>query len=128
MSTHTMNDHDASLTQVVSGIVEDAQNLLKQELKLFVSDQNQKLVKAREAAVMLGAGLVALHIGAILLALMLVHLLIRMAPDHSQWVYYGIVGAIVVVLGAIPIFVGIARLQRINPVPSQIDATAREEI
>jgi len=123
-----MNDHDASLTNVVSGIVEDAQNLLKQELKLFVSEQNQKLVKAKEAAVMLGAGLVALHIGAILLALMFVHLLVQLAPDHSTWVYYGIVGAIVVVLGAIPIFIGVARLQRINPVPSQIDSSVKGDI
>jgi len=128
MSTDTMNDHDASLTHVVSGIVEDVQNLLKQELNLFVSEQSQKLVKAREAAVMLSAGLIALHIGAIILALMFVHLLILLVPGHSTWIYYAIVGAMTVVLGAIPIFIGIARLQRINPVPSQIESTVRGEI
>jgi hypothetical protein len=85
----------------VSGVVEDAQSLLKQQLTLFSAELRRDLAKAKEAAGEMVLGAVVALIGALVLALAAAKLLFWLFPEHlSEWGCYAIVGAVFVAAGA----------------------------
>ncbi|MBC7815655.1 MAG: phage holin family protein [Planctomycetaceae bacterium] len=117
---------NSTVTELVSGIVTDAQDLAAQQIALFRSEIRRDVRTAKEAAVNLGIGFVAMQIGGALLCLMLVHALVVVVPSLPLWVSYGIVGAVVVGAGAIPIVMGINKLKNLNPLPDEATQTLKE--
>lgn len=92
---------ETSVASLVSGIIQDAQGLLKQQLTLFSSELRRDVTRAKEAAVALMAGAVVSLIGGITLAVTLAELLFWLFPDYlPKWVCYGIVAAVFVAIGA----------------------------
>jgi uncharacterized membrane protein YqjE len=92
---------EPSVASLVSGIVQDAQDLLKQQLNLFSSELRQDVAKAKEAALELLLGGVVCLIGALVLALTAAKLLFWLFPQYlSEWGCYGIVGVVFVATGA----------------------------
>jgi multisubunit Na+/H+ antiporter MnhB subunit len=92
---------EASVASLVGGIVQDAQDLLKQQLNLFSSELRQDVSNAKDAAIALLAGSVVCLIGALLLALTAAKLLFWLFPQYlAEWGCYGIVGVVFVAIGA----------------------------
>jgi uncharacterized membrane protein YqjE len=92
---------EPSVASLVSGIVQDAQDLIKQQLNLFSSELRQDVTKAKEAAfeLLLGGGVCL--IGALILALTAAKLLFWLFPQYlAEWGCYGIVGVVFVAIGA----------------------------
>lgn len=124
MPTNLQTSPEPGLGELVSGIVQDAQDLIGQQLALFKQEMRQDLKRAREGTILLGIGAGALLVGSILLSLMLVHLLQWLAPTWPSWICYGIIGGLLAGVGALLALQGRDKLGKIVPEQS---AKALEE-
>jgi len=71
----TTTGTSGSVTPLVAGIIDDLQELIKQNLTLFKVEVREDLKKTKEAAAALGMGVGLAVVGALHLTLMLVFLL-----------------------------------------------------
>lgn len=124
MAANLQTGPESGMGELVSGIVQDAQELIGQQLTLFKQEMRQDLKKAREGAGLLAVGAGALLIGSFLLALMLVELLHWLLPDTPHWICYAIVGGVITGVGTFMAFRGRDKLGQIAPEQS---AKALEE-
>ncbi|HEY0984381.1 MULTISPECIES: phage holin family protein [unclassified Schlesneria] len=118
---------EPSVTELVSGIVSDLQNLGIQHLALFRNEIKQDLKTATTGASFLGAGFAVLQVGLILVCLMLVHLLSTQVPTLSLWMCYGIVGAFIVVLGAIAVGIGVNQMKSVEALTPKTAQAMKED-
>lgn len=113
MPANLQTDSGPSMTELVGGIIHDAQTLLSQQLTLFKQEMKEDLQKARESVAFLALAAGLLFLGALLLCLMLVHLLA--VAGLPLWGGFGIVGAVLVVLGGGLALLGREQLCSVNP-------------
>jgi len=124
MATNLQTDPGQGMGGLVSGIVQDAQELISQQLALFKQEMRQDLKKAREGAALMAIAAGTLLIGSLLLGLMLVHLLAWLVPALPLWICYAIIGGLLTLTGIFLAFQGGDKLE--NMVPEQT-AKALEE-
>jgi len=128
MSTEVKTDHDPSVTTLVSGIISDAQDLLKQQFELLKHEVKEDIRKTRDAGMILGLGIGVGFVGATLLAFMLAHLLAWAEPAMPLWACYGICGAILFAVGAGICYAGAMKLKTINPLPNESAQILKENV
>jgi len=128
MATQVQSDTDVSLTSLVSGIVSDAQDLMKQQLALFQAEVKEDMRKTSEAAASLGAGLAVTLVGSILLCFTLVYLLSWAFPQAPVWVWYAVVGGVVTGLGLGLIRVAWVKFHSFNPLPDKTAQALKENL
>jgi len=129
MANNLQTSSEPSLTSLVSGIIGDFQELIKQQLALFKAEVASDFRKTREASATLAAGLVALLFGCGLLCLMAVHLLEwAFQPNLPLWVCYLIVGGAVFAVGAVLTGVGWKQFHSFNPLPDQSVEAMKENL
>ena len=109
---------EPTLVSLVSGIVNDAKELLLQEVALTKLEVQHELLKAKITAIRLGIGIGTIAMGVILLMLMLVHLLAALTVV-PLWGCYGIVGSPLVVLGGVLLATGKTKAEEVDVVPPQ---------
>jgi len=105
---------EQSATKLVSGIVKDAQELLTQQITLLKDEAEEDLRLTTQAAITLGIGLATALVGAFLLCQMLVYGLDHLVPGYL-WLWYGVVGAGVAVVGVAFISLSLQAFSKINP-------------
>jgi len=115
MPANFQTESGTSVTELVTGIVHDAQTLLEQQLALFKQEMREDIQKTRDAITSLALSSGLLLVGAILLSLMLVHLLFWLVPSLPLWACFGIVGGVLAVLGGILGFQAQEQLRTVNP-------------
>jgi len=125
MAANLQGDSAASLSQLVSGIVSDAQTLMSQQLALFKQEVREDFSKTREAVTSLALAGGLLLVGSILLCLMCVYLLHELA-HLPLWGSFAIVGGVLTVLGGVLGYLGREQLRTVNPLPDKT-AKALEE-
>jgi hypothetical protein len=114
---------------LVRGIVNDAQDLIKQQLALFQAEIKEDLRKTKEATVSMAAGIGLAAVGAILLCVTLVHLLHWAFPETLPlWACYLIVGGTITALGGGLAYLGARRFASFNPLPDQSVQALKENI
>jgi hypothetical protein len=118
---------EPSMTALVTGIVNDAQELIKQQLALFKSEIRADLARAREAAATLTLGLSILCLGGVLLTFMFAHLLAS-AYEIPTWAGFGIVGGALVVLGLVLYGAGRSKLAALHPLPEGTVRAVKENV
>jgi hypothetical protein len=118
---------EPSLTQLLTGIVDDAKALLRQELALAKHEIREDLRKTQTAILSLGLGIGVAAIGGLLLILMLVHLL-QALTELPLWACYGIVGGVFVILGGVLLLLGKRTIARIEVVPQHTVETMQENV
>jgi len=118
---------DPSVADLISGLVTDAQQLVRREIDLAKREVSIEVDKVKQGAVALGAGAGLAIIGTLLLAHMLVYL-VQTLTGLSLWVSYLIVGAIFAVGGGILLMQGIKRMQNVDPVPRETIESVKEDI
>jgi hypothetical protein len=129
MTVDFKNEHqEASVTSLVSGIIKDAQDLLKQQFELLKHEVREDIRKTRDASLVMGIGIGCGLVGAILLGLMLAHLLAWAVPTLPLWVCYGICGVVVAGIGGLCWYLGIQQLETVNPLPKETTQTLKENI
>jgi uncharacterized membrane protein YqjE len=126
----TVQDHPpaSSMTSLVGGIINDAQDLITQQLALFRTEIRAELRKAQEAAIMLAIGIGVLLIGVLILELMLPLLLNWLWPAVPLWACFAIVGGIHSVAGVILLVVAIKQFRAVHAVPEQSVEALRENL
>jgi len=122
----TMNG--PSVTSLVSGIVDDAQRLLNQQLKLFRSEIQHDMARTREAAVLLAIGLGVGFVGGIVLIFALAHLLNWWFPTLPLWACYGMIGLVVAVAGGCVAYTGKKQFDSFNPLPDESLQALQENV
>jgi len=128
MSTPTQTPNgEATITALVSGIVNDGQELLNQQLTLFKTELRQEIAKARDAALSLTAGLGITIVGGVLLCFMLAHL-IAWGFEIPLWVGFGCVGGGLFIAGLLVYAAGRNKLESVHPVPEQTVQVIKENV
>jgi ElaB/YqjD/DUF883 family membrane-anchored ribosome-binding protein len=121
---------EPSLAALLGSIVNDAKDLLVQEVALIKLEVQDELRRTKTAAITLGIGIGVVAGGGMLLMLMLVHVL-EVFTDISLWGCYGLAGSGLVVLGTVLLAAGKTTAVEYNVVPRQTvearKATAQED-
>jgi hypothetical protein len=118
---------DPSLTSLVTGLINDGQELLKQQLALFKTEVREDLRKTREAMTSLALGAVVLFVGGILLCLVPVYLLRELA-GWPLWGSYALVGGVIAAVGVLLTVLGIQQLKSFNPLPDKTAEGIKENV
>jgi len=92
---------DASLTQLVTGIINDTEELLKQQLHLVKVEVKNDVKGYISASVPMIIGAVAAFIGAVVLAFAFAHALVAIWPTLPVWAAYLIVGGVLALAGTL---------------------------
>lgn len=128
MATQVQSETDVSLTSLVSGIVNDAQELMKQQMALFQAEVKEDMRKTSEAAASLAAGAVVALVGAIVLCFALVYLLNWAFPETPLWVWYAVVGGVVTGTGLGLVMVAWVKFRSFNPLPDKTAQALKENL
>ena len=102
LSHHTP---EPSVAVLLGGIVNDARDLLEQEVAMLKLEARGELRKAKSAAIALGIGIGLVAAGGMLLSVMLAQVL-AVFTEIPLWGCYGIVGSGLVILGGVWLAVG----------------------
>ena len=108
------------LMSLVSGILDDAKALMRQEARLLKDEVKLELSKAGRAASGFGIGAVLAGVGVLFLLLMVVHGLHEWFA-WPLWVSYGLVGAAIA-------GIGIALILRAQALAGSVQATPRRSL
>jgi len=135
MITEPRSTADASTTSLLSGIISDFGDLIKQEIRFAQAEFKSDLSKTREAATALGIGVGVASLSGLLLAWMLVHLLhwatLPAESDPAKlplWACFGIVGAVFGAVGGGLILSSLKKFQSFNPLPDKTAQSLKENV
>jgi hypothetical protein len=135
MATEVRNCTEPSMTTLVSGIVSDMQDLVKQQLLLTRREIEEDLRKTTEAASLFAWGTGFVLLGAITLCLMLSNLIHWLASPPGMdpaafplWACHGVVGAVLLVLGGVLMGVGRQRLKTVHPLENPATEALQENV
>ena len=120
--------HEPSLTQLLSGIVGDAQNLLKQQLAMFRTEIKMDVRRTKQALVALICGTAIASIGVILLCFGLVYGLEALVPSLPLWACFAIVGGVFAIGGGIAFYSAVRQFQEFNPLPDESAQALKENV
>lgn len=120
-------DREPSLSSLVSGILHDAQHLIKQEVALARHEVKEELIKTKQAALTFAAGAGVAVLAVICLLLMVVFFITWASADRIPlWGSFGIVGGVLAATGVVLFYSGRNRAEDIHLVPRQTVETMRE--
>ena len=120
MDTRSPQPAAPSLAALLGGIMQDAKDVLVQELTLARLEGQDELRQIKTAALLLGIGIGVSTVGGMLLSLMLVHMLVAYT-DVPLWGCYGIVGSVVAVLGGVLLAAGTHKAEEIDVLPQTVE-------
>jgi len=137
MATEVQNNSEQSVATLVSGIVTDVQDLIKQQLQLTRKEIESDFRKTREAGSLLAIGLGVLFFSFFPLCLMVAHLIhylaipagyVRDTATIPLWACYGITAAVFLVVGGCLAFVGKKKFDSFNPLPDESAQVLKENL
>lgn len=117
-----------NMTTLVSGILDDASKLLKQQMNMLRVEIKQDVIKTLSAGKFIVAGLGLSLLGSLFLLLGLVPLLGWLAPSLPEWACWAIVGGAMFLVGGLTAFFGYRRLMSFNPLPDKSYQALQENI
>ena len=123
----TEREYDASVSALLSGIVGDAQDLVRKEIALARQEIREEIAAAKDAASALAIASAVLAIGGLFL-LVTVALGLADLLDWPTWAGFGIVGLAFGIVGAIMLSSARQRIKQISPVPERTVETMKENI
>ena len=128
MASETVSPPEGqTVTGLVSGIIADAQELVKQQVAMVRAELRADFQRTVRAAALLAVGGLAAVPAVFLVCNMFVFMLHELA-HLSVWASYGIVGGAFVVLSAVLVGVGIQRFRSFNPLPDQSVEAFKENV
>jgi putative superfamily III holin-X len=107
-------DAPPGVAALVSGILEDAQKLVRQEIALARREVANAWDRAQMGVALILSAIPILIMGGILLVIMLVKLLHQYVLQNQEWACFAIVGGVLALLGGMLIFAGLKQLNRIR--------------
>jgi uncharacterized membrane protein YqjE len=123
LQTTPTTGSDASMTGLLSGIVNDAQELIKQQLDLFKHELKDDMKRAQEALPSLGLGVVVAMAAVFLLGMTIANLLSWAIPPLPLWVAYAITTVVFGVVGGVLLYFAKKNLESLPMSRQAADAT-----
>jgi hypothetical protein len=115
------------VAQLLTGLMQDAQQLLRHEVALAIYELRGELRTTIRAVLYLSLGLGLAALGGWLLILMLVHLL-QALTGLPLWACYGLVGGLFAGIGVVLLVLGKRRLAPRHLVPQHTVDTMKENV
>jgi protein-S-isoprenylcysteine O-methyltransferase Ste14 len=116
-----------NLTSLVTGILDDAQELFRQQAKLLRHEIKEDFRKTRQAAIPAALGLWLVVLGSILLSATAALCLHEFAGWSSS-ASFGVVGLVVLILGGGLFYVGMQKFASFNPLPDESAEALKENL
>lgn len=123
----TTNGNGSSITHLVTGIIDDAKVLARQQLEMFKSELREDFDRSKRAAAYGSIGIVLLTVGALGLITALVYVLHEKA-GLDMWVSWGIIGGLFLIAGGVFAYLGNELLKSFNPLPDKTFTAIKENI
>jgi hypothetical protein len=120
-------EQDSSMAQLISGIVGDAQELVRKEIALARQEVREELDAAKNAGVKLGIAGAVLAVGGLLVVLAIAQGIAYLL-DWPVWVGYALVGVVLAVAGGIFFSAAQRQIKNIHPVPERTVETMKENV
>lgn len=135
MTTAYQNPSEQTATSLVTGIIDDLQELVKQQFQLARREVEQDVRKATQGALYFAISAGILFIGAIVSCFALAHLLHwATSPVDADlarfplWACYGIVGIALLAIGGVLAYVGRMKFKTIDPVHNPATEALKDSI
>jgi len=109
----------ASIADLLSGILNDAQTLIKQQAAMLRAEIREDFRRTGDVARYMSAGAALAVVGALFFLVSLVHLLHYLVPAIPMWGSWAIFGGLFLVAGAVAIYAGKRILDSYNPLPDK---------
>ena len=112
---------EPTLTQLVSGIADDAQRLIVQQYQMLRAEVKEDLRRTKSALLYMSVGIVASLIAVLFLVVALPLLLndLMDTTATAPWAGWAIIGGVMLVLGVIALLVGKRIFEKNNPLPDK---------
>jgi hypothetical protein len=128
MSLDLKTPPDASMTELVSGILHDVQDLVKQQTELFKHEVRTGLRKSMEASLLFVAAAGFAVAGVILVAFMLANLLQWAVPAVPLWACYGVLGFVLLSASAGLFYAGKLLFESFTALPKESMQALKEDV
>jgi len=118
-----------SMTSLVGGIINDAQQLIRQEVALAKREVQDELAKVKAAAVAGAVAMASSVVGGLLLCFMLVYLIHAMSDQRIPlWGCFGLVGGGFLAVAAACALFAKNQASKIDVVPRQTVESIKENV
>jgi hypothetical protein len=124
--TSATNGH-GTITSLVSGILDDAHKLIRQQVEMFKSEVKEDLRRSKHAAEFGGLGIVMLTVGCLGLVTAIAYFL-HEHYQFSMWASWGIIGGLFFVVGAALAAASYIMLERFSPLPTRTFKALQENL
>jgi hypothetical protein len=118
---------NGNVTTLVSGILDDAQKLVRQQIDMLKSEVREDFRRSKRAAEFGGLGIVLLTVGFLGLVSALAFFL-HEYYQFSMWASWGITGLIFLVTGGALAATSYILLERFNPLPDKTFHALQENL
>jgi len=118
---------DPSVSQLLSGIIGDAQVLVRQEIALARQEISEEIDTAKQAGVKLGIAAGVLAMGGLLLVLTLAQGIADFF-NWPSWAGYGLVGLVLAIAGYVLLSLAQKQIKAVHPVPAKTIETLKEHV
>ncbi|HEV3258360.1 MAG TPA: phage holin family protein [Gemmataceae bacterium] len=122
---NAQTDAQPSMASLVSGIINDAQQLIRQEVTLARREMEEELNKAKAAAISFGMAIPFGVFGALMLCFMVVSLLNLALPP---WASFAIVGGVLVLTSVVLFLMAKNKMDKVSLVPRQTVESMKENV
>jgi len=126
MSTDLQSPPEPSVTTLVTGILNDAQELFRQQANMLRAEVKEDFRKTKEAAVPLAIGAWLGGLGSILLGITLALLLAE--TGLRLWACFAIVGVVFAAIGGGLVYFGKKKFASFNPLPDESAEALKENL
>jgi len=109
---------ESTLTQLVSGIADDAQQLIRQQYQMLRAEIREDIRRTTSAAKYMSIGAAGVFVGMLFLVVS-TPLLLNWLFDLPPWGGWAIIGGTLFVAGAIALYVGKRMFAKFNPLPDK---------
>jgi hypothetical protein len=116
-----------NLTGLVSGILDDAQKLMRQQVDMFKSEVREDFKRSKRAAEYGGLGIVLLTVGCFGLVMAIANFLHEQF-QFSLWASWAITGGIFLLIGVALAITSYVLLERFNPLPDKTFNALQENL
>jgi hypothetical protein len=118
---------NGNVTGLVSGILDDAQKLVRQQIDMLKSEVREDFKRSKRAAEFGGLGIVLLTVGCLGLVMALAYFL-HEYYQFSLWASWSITGGLFLLVGGALAATSYILLERFNPLPDKTFNALQENL
>jgi protein-S-isoprenylcysteine O-methyltransferase Ste14 len=115
------------MSQLISGIVGDAQELVRKEIALARQEVREEIDAAKNAGIKLGIAGAVLAVGGLLVVLAIAQGIADLL-NWPVWAGYALVGVVLAIVGGVLLSAGQRQIKSVHPVPERTVETIKENV